>query len=129
MNTNEINTASRVYVGKIAGRSVSFCSVLMMPGKNPYYRISRLVVLPDYQGIGIGRTTAEFVGALYRKQNKQFGIVSSHPILIRSFLHDKKWRLARIGKCFPHATMKEMNKTGTFDRNTYSLRYMGDVHE
>jgi GNAT superfamily N-acetyltransferase len=35
-----------------------------------YYRVSRLVVLPDYQGIGVGKRLLNFIAELYTSPNK-----------------------------------------------------------
>ena len=38
--------------------------------KAKYYRVSRLVVLPDYQGIGVGKRLLNFIAELYYFTNK-----------------------------------------------------------
>jgi GNAT superfamily N-acetyltransferase len=38
--------------------------------KARYYRVTRLVVLPDYQGIGVGKRLLNFVAELYSSQTK-----------------------------------------------------------
>jgi GNAT superfamily N-acetyltransferase len=48
--------------------------------KAKYYRVSRLVVLPDYQGIGVGKRLLNFVAELYTSQTKMpFYILTSNP--------------------------------------------------
>jgi GNAT superfamily N-acetyltransferase len=61
-----------------------------------YYRVSRLVVLPDYQGIGLGKRLLNFVAQLYSSQTKMpFYIVTSNPQIIRGDM--KNWKVARFG--------------------------------
>jgi GNAT superfamily N-acetyltransferase len=49
-----------------------------------YYRVSRLVVLPDYQGIGVGKRLLNFVAELYASQTKlPFYLLTSNPQIIR----------------------------------------------
>jgi len=64
--------------------------------KANYYRVSRLVVLPDFQGIGIGKRLLNFTAELYTSQiHLPFYLVTSIPQLVRSSLD--RWRVKRIG--------------------------------
>jgi GNAT superfamily N-acetyltransferase len=61
-----------------------------------YYRVSRLVVLPDYQGIGVGKRLLNFVAELYSSQTKMpFYILTSNPQIIRG--NSKNWKVKRFG--------------------------------
>ena len=47
--------------------------------KARYYRVSRLVVLPDYQGIGVGKRFLKFIAELYTFQTRvPFYILTSN---------------------------------------------------
>jgi len=64
--------------------------------KARYFRVSRLVVLPDYQGIGVGRRLLNFVAELYTSQTGlPFYILTSNPQIIRGNL--KNWIIVRVG--------------------------------
>jgi GNAT superfamily N-acetyltransferase len=61
-----------------------------------YYRVTRLVVLPDYQGIGIGKNLLNFIAELYVSQTKvPFYILTSNPQMIRGDLNN--WKITRFG--------------------------------
>ena len=78
---------------------VSFCGILHFPHpkvKN-IKRCSRLVVLPDYQGVGIGNKMLEFIANLYLKMNYRFTIITSSPALLYSFKKNPYWKLKHIG--------------------------------
>jgi len=61
-----------------------------------YYRVSRLVVLPDYQGIGVGKRLLTFIAKLYTSQTKMpFYLLTSNPQLIRGDLIN--WKINRYG--------------------------------
>ena len=61
-----------------------------------YYRVHRLVVLPDYQGIGVGKRFLNFMAELYHSQtNRPFYIITSNPQLVRGNLGD--WKVMRSG--------------------------------
>jgi len=62
-----------------------------------YHRISRLVVLPDYQGIGIGKRLLNFMAEYYTSRTKlPFTIITSNPQLIRGNLEG--WKITHIGR-------------------------------
>jgi GNAT superfamily N-acetyltransferase len=64
--------------------------------KAKYYRVSRLVVLPDYQGIGVGKRFLNFIAELYSSQTKMpFYILTSNPQIIRGNM--KNWKVSRVG--------------------------------
>lgn len=72
--------------------------------KTMYYRVSRLVVLPDYQGIGVGRKLLDFVAELYFSQTRlPFYILTSNPQLVRGNFSD--WKITRFG----HASKGKCN--------------------
>jgi GNAT superfamily N-acetyltransferase len=64
--------------------------VLNAIGRRGVWRVSRLVVLPDYQGIGIGRAMLAAVARLYPRLR----ITTSHPAVLRALAADPTWRLA-----------------------------------
>jgi GNAT superfamily N-acetyltransferase len=63
-----------------------------------YYRVTRLVVLPEYQGIGIGKRLLNFIAELYTTQTKvPFYILTSNPQIIRGNMEN--WKIRRFGQC------------------------------
>jgi GNAT superfamily N-acetyltransferase len=94
--------------------------------KVKYFRVSRLVVLPDYQGIGVGKRLLNFIAELYTSQTRMpFYILTSNPQIIRGNLSD--WKVARFG----HASRgrddtrinNEIKDSLSRNRLTVSLRY------
>jgi len=64
--------------------------------KARYYRVTRLVVLPDYQGLGVGKRLLNFIAELYTSQTKvPFYILTSNPQIIRGNLGN--WKITRFG--------------------------------
>jgi GNAT superfamily N-acetyltransferase len=94
--------------------------------KAKYYRVSRLVVLPDYQGIGVGKQFLNFIAELYTSQTKlPFYIVTSNPQIIHGNLGH--WQVTRFGHASKGKENSQIN-TGIKDslsrkRITVSLRY------
>jgi hypothetical protein len=64
--------------------------------RSRYYRVHRLVVLPDYQGIGLGKRLLNFIAELYTYQTKApFFIVTSNPQIVRGNM--RSWHVKRVG--------------------------------
>ena len=92
-----------------------FVGILPQPGVTPgLYRISRLVVLPDYQGLGLSSIMNEYLGELYNKEYKKLSIVTTHPGLIKQYIKSNRWKL----KSFDNSVKVD----GNFDNNLLSSR-------
>ena len=82
--------------------------------------VHRIVVLPDYQGIGIGGAFLDNVAQRYSDKGFDFRIVTSARNFIKRLDSSKKWRIERYGiVSFGSKTDKTMsshrkNVTGSF---------------
>jgi GNAT superfamily N-acetyltransferase len=75
---------------------VAFIAVIHVHMCYRYFRVSRLVVLPDYQGVGIGKRLLNFIAELYTSQMRMpFFIVTSNPQIVRGNLEN--WKVKRVG--------------------------------
>jgi len=78
-------------------KAVAFIAIMKCHFGTTYHRVSRLVVLPDYQGIGIGKQFLNFMADYYTQTTKlPFTIVTNNPQLVRSSLKD--WKIKRMGR-------------------------------
>jgi len=108
-------------VALLKGRPVGFLAAMHGVGKTRFFRISRIVTIPDYQGIGIAKGLMGFIGEHYAEQGKiPLMMVTSNP----QFLHTKipNWRITRIGHNSRHS-MKQLKGAGSRDRITIAMRY------
>lgn len=80
-------------------RIVAFIGVIHYPHpKNKKIKsVSRLCVLPDYQGIGIGKKFLRFVAKKYADEGFDVKITTSAKNLIHSLRRDNNWIMARYG--------------------------------
>jgi len=96
--SGELNPMARCYLALWNGEPVSFCAVLAVMGRRNHWRVSRIVTLPDYQGIGIGMRVVEAVGDLHRGDGKRFSITASHPAVIGHCERSANWRATGVRK-------------------------------
>ena len=96
---NEINSNAWCYGLYDSDSIVGFCGVVHQPHpvNTNLKRCSRLVILPDYQGIGLG---TKFLGAIanrYWLQGADFSIVTSAKNMIAALNRSPNWVLNRYG--------------------------------
>lgn len=93
--SSEFNPASRVFTAYLNDTLVAMCAILPQPGvpgiKYPGWRVHRLVVLPDYQGLGIATKFLECICDLYAYHERIIYIRTSHVKLIKYFTRSDKW--------------------------------------
>lgn len=109
---NTIVKSSQQFIGYINNIPVAFCGIIHFPHpkvKN-FKRVTRLVVLPDYQGIGIGNKLLNYIAIYYKKNKYRFRITTSTPALMQSFKKNINWHLCSIGH-------QMHNKTSIFKDN------------
>lgn len=117
---HDINNSGHEYVGYIDNKEVCFMSVLHLPhskSKN-LKKIHRLVVLPDYQGIGIGNRFTNYIAKKYIDNNFRFTIVTSNPALIHTFKRQKNWKLKSKTHKAPHSGVLKSRGVGNLGGST-----------
>ena len=127
LNT-ELNNSSQCFGAYINNRIVGFCAVVHFPHpRNPKIkRVHRLVVLPDYQGIGIGSRLNDFVAEHFYKLGFDVRIVTSTPALVYGFKNSKRWSLIFAGQQTSRVKgLLLFNRSMSFNRMTTSWRFLG----
>jgi ABC-type phosphate transport system ATPase subunit len=112
------NNAANVYVALVNDQIAGFISILHFPhpsAKN-IKKVHRLVVLPDYQGIGIGLKLLNEIGYLYKKEKHRYTIVTSSPSLINALKVSEQWTCKHLGRLIA----KTGKIHGTNDKNSNS---------
>lgn len=95
--TADINKACRCFVATWDGRPVAFTAYLHFPHPKSrnLKRIHRTVVLPDFQGVGIGNALTEWLGTYLRGRGYRVTSVTSHPAMIAHRHRSRKWKVLR----------------------------------
>lgn len=111
------NNAARVYIATVDDNICGFCSVLHFPHpkvKN-MKRVHRLVILPDYQGVGIGSILLNKIGDYVKKEGDRYRIVTSSPNLIYSLKNNDNWICIHLGRHKKHNGVIGENKNSRSD--------------
>lgn len=138
--SGDINRACSCVIVETGGYPVAFVASLAFPfkGCRNAWRESRLVVLPDFQGIGIGNAVSETVAQMYldkgcryfsKTTNPRCGEHRDHSSLWKPTSHNHKKRLDYIKDGKPRVQSKyAMSNEMQFihsNRVCYSHEYVG----
>jgi ABC-type lipoprotein export system ATPase subunit/GNAT superfamily N-acetyltransferase len=94
------NNAANVFIATVNDELAGFLSVLPFPHPKlkKYKKVHRLVILPDYQGAGIGIKFLNEIGNIYKKEKCRYSIVTSAPSLINALKNSEKWICKHFGR-------------------------------
>lgn len=98
--SHTFNKAARVFIATCNGDLCAFNAVLPFPHphKKNTWREHRVVVLPDFQGIGIGSVFTNYVAKLFALEGKSYTCTTSNPAMIHARTKSPLWKTVRIGR-------------------------------
>ncbi len=119
--------AARCYLATWNGIPVNFCATVPVITRKNHRRFTRIVTLPDYQGIGIGMRAVAAVAEIHRAEGHRINVTSSHPALIRHCGNSHLWKTVRIKRSggTPH-TAKFPKYRSAAGRAVVSFEYIGN---
>jgi hypothetical protein len=128
------NKAANVFVAEMNGKAVGMCAIVAFPNqffKNAW-REHRTVVLPEFQGLGIGCALSETVARIVLSKGGRFFSKTSHPAF--GVHRDKSalWRptsrnhMKRVDYKKDHGTKEREHQEKHADRICYSHEFIGD---
>lgn len=99
----ELAVQARCFGTFVDGRIVGFTSVLHRPvstGERRHlpgrlFGVPRLVVLPDWQGLGLGIAAAGILGSAYQAYGDRLRFYPANPALVRTFDRSPVWKLTK----------------------------------
>jgi GNAT superfamily N-acetyltransferase len=96
------NNAASVFVATVNDEIAGFISILHLPHPKAktIKKVHRLVILPDYQGAGIGLKLLNEVGKFYKRHKWRYTIVTSAPSLINALKKSNQWACKHLGRMF-----------------------------
>lgn len=117
---------ARCFLALWEGIPVAFCATVSLIGHKGRWRISRLVTLPDYQGLGIGMSMLETVADVHRQEGHRVNVTASHPALIAHCRRSPKWRTVDVKKTGSARVTKFVNNyRSSIGRAVVSFEYLG----
>ncbi|MCE9547281.1 MAG: GNAT family N-acetyltransferase [Planctomycetia bacterium] len=111
--SGSLSRSARCFLATWREAPVAFCATLPVIGRRDHWRITRIVTLPDYQGLGIGTRVMEAVAALHAAQGHRVNTTASHPAILEHCQRSPRWRLARV------------RRTGSRPSGSYRPNYFG----
>ena len=95
--SDSLNKSAQIYVGLVNDEPAIMTAILPLINANVKNarRISRTVVLPDYQGIGLGNKFVDMVCAGLKAQGLDTYTTTSHPARVRALNRSKNWEMTR----------------------------------
>ena len=131
-----MHTAATQYVGVINDQIVCHTGIIYFPMRKGWKRVHRFVVLPDYQGCGIGTRFIKEVAKQEQEKGFRLNLTTTTPQLVHALCKDSDWVLHRYGRStgsFKHFDGKYEKQYGQYKhfqnatscrRITYSFNYL-----
>lgn len=135
--TEDLNKSAKCFIALWNEKPVALMAILPFPSGviQNGFRISRVVVLPDFQGLGIGFKFCDWFGQIYKNDNKKMYIKTSNPALWSVFNKNKNWLFCGETKGEQKQEMmatskKHTNKIiNTSTRISKSFKFVGFVND
>jgi GNAT superfamily N-acetyltransferase len=96
--SGSLSAMARCFLALWEDEPVAFCATVSLYGHKNRRRISRVVTLPDYQGIGIGMALTESVAELHRGEGHRVNLTASHPAMLAHLRRSPRWRAIGVKK-------------------------------
>lgn len=131
--TADLHPAAACYRLDVDGKPAAFCGVIKNFAARgskaaAIRRISRVVVLPDFQGLGLAFALMDRLGAMYRRLGYRFRCYPAHPSFVRSF-REPTWVLIRPpGRESAKSGKSSLAPSAQKERACAVFEYRGDVH-
>jgi hypothetical protein len=125
--TNELNKAAACFALFVNGMPVAFAGILHFahPHAKNIKRISRVVTLPDWQGLGLAFTLIDSLGAAFKACGFRLRNYPAHPAFIRSHVRSPKWTQTKEAGDFCSGGGRD--KIKSLYRPCATFEYIGDA--
>lgn len=131
-----MHPAARQFVGVWNGEAIAHTGVIQFPMRAGWKRVHRLVVMPDYQGIGVGVKFINAVAGIIHGDGYKLNLTTTTPALVAALKKSDQWILTRKGVVPRSATahlaamgengkLKHLAAAGSNNRPTFSFNYSG----
>ena len=127
--TEDLNKSAKCFLFEFNNHPIAICCVLNTPrNNNPNgVSISRIVVSPDYQGLGLGSKICNFIGGIFLNNNNDLYIKTVNPALGEYFNNNDNWigTSHNMKKRIDVKYAKEKGYKKRLERFSYCHKYVG----
>ena len=125
--TEEMNKSASCFVFSWEKQLVAFVGVLPQPSGyfDKAVRGTRTVVLPDFQGLGIGSRITDFIASIYKQAGYRYFTKTVNPKLGEYRNHSKKWKTTSKNGRIIRPSVSKLNKKQKL-RASYCHEYVGE---
>lgn len=112
--TMDLHRAARCFVLFVEDRMATFIALLPRPissGRHskPIWGGSRIVTLPDFQGLGLAFVMCDRIAAAMKDLGTRMRVYPAHPAFVRSFDRAPRWKLLKKPGRFEPRTNRVRN--------------------
>ena len=125
--TEEMNKSASCFVFSWEKQLVAFVGVLPQPSGyfDKAVRGTRTVVLPDFQGLGIGSSITDFIASIYKQAGYRYFTKTVNPKLGEYRNHSEKWKTTSKNGRIIRPSVSKLNKKQKL-RASYCHEYVGE---
>lgn len=115
----ELRKAAQCYAAFVHDRPVCFAAMLPRPvssGRDKgkaIHGVSRVVTLPDYQGLGLAFVLLDSLGGMFASKGQRLNNYPAHPAFIAAHGKSENWRLVKSGYAKRSTSSHGRNKDGS----------------
>jgi ABC-type ATPase involved in cell division/GNAT superfamily N-acetyltransferase len=122
--TADLNRSAACYTLFVGDYPAAFVGILHRPHAkvSNVWGVSRVVTLPDYQGLGLAFILMETLASAMRSLGQRLRTYPAHPALIKGFDKSPRWRLAK-----QPGTFAQRDFMGMGGRPNATFEYVGDA--
>lgn len=131
MNT-QITTSCDAFLACVDQTPVGFFAVRHFPhpSTKKFKAGHRLVILPDWQGLGIGHLFSTEIAKHYKQKGNRFIITSSTLSLYKQRAASPEWIVTRKGRTngISYSSTLELRASSSSHKITFSYEYVGNAN-
>ena len=127
--TEDVNKGAKFLLFEWDKKPIGIVAVLNTPRKGipNGMAISRIVILPDYQGLGLGSRLSNFIGGVFVNEGNKMYIKTVNPALGEYFNNSKSWRGTAMNGKARKMEGADVNKyKNRVTRLSYCHEYIGE---
>jgi len=129
--TEKLNPSCKCFLFEWNGIPVAFVGILNTPRKNLTYdmAISRMVILPDYQGLGLSRPILDFCGRIIKSLGEDYRLTikTAHTKMGTMLEKNDNWKPTQFnGKGRAEQTWELGKYNKRLTRKSYCYIYVGE---